>query len=92
KQTKSTIILHYPRLNVSQLTQLPKHLPQPNVEFKLYKNTITPPPLQQPHLNPFNHFLTPPNPIPFTTEHVVPPPKLLNHFPKNHEPLQIKAG
>ncbi|WP_339201997.1 50S ribosomal protein L10 [Bacillus sp. FSL K6-1366] len=92
KESKSTIIVDYRGLNVSEVTELRKQLREANVEFKVYKNTMTRRAVEQAELNGLNDFLTGPNAIAFSTEDVVAPAKVLNDFAKNHEALEIKAG
>ncbi|WP_145407784.1 50S ribosomal protein L10, partial [Staphylococcus aureus] len=87
----STLILHYPPLTLPQLTHLPSQLPEPGLHYKLYKNTILPPPAQKAGIQALHEFLTPPTPIPTSTQHPLPPPKLISPFPKHHQPLQIKS-
>ncbi|ASB86696.1 50S ribosomal protein L10 [Bacillus sonorensis] len=92
KESKSTIIVDYRGLNVSEVTELRKQLREANVEFKVYKNTMTRRAVEQAELDGLNDFLTGPNAIAFSTEDVVAPAKVLNEFAKQHEALEIKAG
>lgn len=92
KESKSTIIVDYRGLNVSEVTELRKQLREANVEFKVYKNTMTRRAVEQAELDGLNDVLTGPNAIAFSTEDVVAPAKVLNEFAKNHEALEIKAG
>lgn len=92
KESKSTIIVDYRGLNVAEETELRKQLREANVEFKVYKNTMTRRAVEQAELDGLNDFLTGPNAIAFSTEDVVAPAKVLNEFAKKHEALEIKAG
>ncbi|ADM36164.1 50S ribosomal protein L10 [Bacillus spizizenii] len=92
KESKSTIIVDYRGLNVSEVTELRKQLREANVEFKVYKNTMTRRAVEQAELDGLNDVLTGPNAIAFSTEDVVAPAKVLNEFAKQHEALEIKAG
>ncbi|XYY59893.1 50S ribosomal protein L10 [Bacillus velezensis] len=92
KESKSTIIVDYRGLNVSEVTELRKQLREANVEFKVYKNTMTRRAVEQAELDGLNDVLTGPNAIAFSTEDVIAPAKVLNEFAKNHEALEIKAG
>ena len=92
KESKSTIIVDYRGLNVAEVTELRKQLREANVEFKVYKNTMTRRAVEQAELDGLNDFLTGPNAIAFSTEDVVAPAKVLNEFAKQHEALEIKAG
>lgn len=78
--------------NVAEVTELRKQLREANVEFKVYKNTMTRRAVEQAELDGLNDFLTGPNAIAFSTEDVVAPAKVLNEFAKKHEALEIKAG
>ncbi len=77
---------------VVEVTELRKQLREANVEFKVYKNTMTRRAVEQAELDGLNDFLTGPNAIAFSTEDVVAPAKVLNEFAKKHEALEIKAG
>ncbi|MCC2931765.1 MULTISPECIES: 50S ribosomal protein L10 [Bacillus] len=92
KESKSTIIVDYRGLNVSEVTELRKQLREANVEFKVYKNTMTRRAVEQAELDGLNDVLTGPNAIAFSTEDVVAPAKVINEFAKQHEALEIKAG
>lgn len=85
KESKSTIIVDYRGLNVAEVTELRKQLREANVEFKVYKNTMTRRAVEQAELDGLNDFLTGPNAIAFSTEDVVAPAKVLNEFAKKHE-------
>ena len=77
KESKSTIIVDYRGLNVSEVTELRKQLREANVEFKVYKNTMTRRAVEQAELDGLNDVLTGPNAIAFSTEDVVAPAKFL---------------
>lgn len=92
KESKSTIIVDYRGLNVSEVTELRKQLREANVEFKVYKNTMTRRAVEQAELNGLNDFLTGPNAIAFSTEDVVAPAKVLNDFAKITKLLKSKLA
>ncbi|WP_075980305.1 50S ribosomal protein L10 [Bacillus massilinigeriensis] len=92
KSSKSTIVVDYRGLNVSEVTELRKQLREAGVEFKVYKNTMTRRAAESLELAGLNEALTGPNAIAFSTEDVVAPAKILNDFAKKHEALEIKAG
>ncbi len=58
KESKSTIIVDYRGLNVSEVTELRKQLREANVEFKVYKNTMTRRAVEQAELDGLNDVLT----------------------------------
>ncbi|MDA7028284.1 50S ribosomal protein L10 [Bacillus sp. CLL-7-23] len=92
KESKSTIVVDYRGLNVSEVTELRKQLREANVEFKVYKNTMTRRAVEQAELDGLNDVLTGPNAIAFSAEDVIAPAKVINEFAKKHDALEIKAG
>lgn len=92
RDSVSTIIVDYRGLNVAEVTELRRKLREANVEFKVYKNTLTRRAVEQVELTELNDALTGPNAIAFSTEDVVAPAKILSEFAKEHEALEIKAG
>lgn len=91
-ESKSTIVVDYRGLTVSEVTELRKTLREAGVEFKVYKNSLTRRAAEAAELTELNEYLTGPNAIAFSNEDVVAPAKVLNDFAKNHEALEIKAG
>ncbi|EJP81839.1 MULTISPECIES: 50S ribosomal protein L10 [Bacillus cereus group] len=92
RASKSTIVVDYRGLTVSEATELRKNLREAGVEFKVYKNSLTRRAAESAEMAELNEFLTGPNAIAFSNEDVVAPAKVLNDFAKNHEALEIKAG
>jgi large subunit ribosomal protein L10 len=92
RESKSTIVVDYRGLSVSEVTELRKQLREAGIEFKVYKNTLTRRAAEQAELAGLNDALTGPNAIAFSNEDVVAPAKILNDFAKKHEALEIKAG
>jgi large subunit ribosomal protein L10 len=92
RDSKSTVVVDYRGLNVSQVTELRKQLREAGVEFKVYKNTMTRRAVEQVELNELNDVLTGPNAIAFSTEDAIAPAKVINNFAKENEALEIKAG
>jgi large subunit ribosomal protein L10 len=92
RESKSTIVVDYRGLSVSEVTELRKQLREVGVEFKVYKNTMTRRAVELAELTGLNDALTGPNAIAFSNEDVVAPAKILNDFAKKHEALEIKAG
>ncbi|MGG2094198.1 50S ribosomal protein L10 [Bacillus sp. S13(2024)] len=91
-ESKSTIVVDYRGLTVSEVTELRKTLREAGVEFKVYKNSLTRRAAEAAELAELNEFLTGPNAIAFSNEDVIAPAKVLNDFAKDHEALEIKAG
>ncbi|BBU37830.1 50S ribosomal protein L10 [Aeribacillus composti] len=92
RESVSTVIVDYRGLNVAEVTELRKKLREANIEFKVYKNTLTRRAVEQAEISGLEEVLTGPNAIAFSTEDVVAPAKILNDFAKEHEALEIKAG
>ena len=92
RASKSTIVVDYRGLTVSEATELRKQLREAGVEFKVYKNSLTRRAAESTEMAELNEFLTGPNAIAFSNEDVVAPAKVLNDFAKDHEALEIKAG
>jgi large subunit ribosomal protein L10 len=92
KNSKSTILVDYRGLNVSEVTELRRQLREANVEFKVYKNTLTRRAAEEAGFEGINEVLVGPTAVAFGMEDVVAPAKVLNNFAKDHENLEIKGG
>lgn len=92
KASKSTIVVDYRGLTVSQVTELRKQLREAGIEFKVYKNSMTRRAAEAAEIAGLNDALTGPNAIAFSNDDVVAPAKILNDFAKKNEALEIKAG
>jgi large subunit ribosomal protein L10 len=92
RDSKSTIVVDYRGLTVSQVTELRKQLREAGIDFKVYKNTMTRRATAEVGLEGLNEHLTGPNAIAFSADDVVAPAKILNEFAKKNEKLEIKAG
>ncbi|QWH43002.1 50S ribosomal protein L10 [Bacillus toyonensis] len=92
RASKSTIVVDYRGLTVSEATELRKQLREAGVEFKVYKNSLTRRAAESAEMAELNEFLTGTNAIAFSNEDVVAPAKVLNDFATKHEALEIKAG
>lgn len=92
RASKSTIVVDYRGLTVSEATELRKQLREAGVEFKVYKNSLTRRAAESAEMAELNEFLTGPNAIAFSNEDVVAPAKVLNDFAKDHEALELKRA
>ncbi|WP_102029398.1 50S ribosomal protein L10 [Salirhabdus sp. Marseille-P4669] len=92
KDSKSTILVDYRGLDVAEVTELRSKLREANVEFKVYKNTLTRRAAQEAGFEGLNEVLVGPTAVAFSAEDVVAPAKVLNNFAKDHEDLEIKGG
>jgi large subunit ribosomal protein L10 len=84
KAAKTTVVVDYRGLNVSEVTELRKQLREAGIEFKVYKNSLTRRAAEAAELAGLNDALTGPNAIAFSNEDVVAPAKILNDFAKKH--------
>ncbi|MFH3733341.1 50S ribosomal protein L10, partial [Acinetobacter baumannii] len=71
RASKSTIVVDYRGLTVSEATELRKQLREAGVEFKVYKNSLTRRAAESAEMAELNEFLTGPNAIAFSNEDVV---------------------
>ncbi|MGB7998847.1 MAG: 50S ribosomal protein L10 [Anaerobacillus sp.] len=92
RDSQSTIFVDYRGLDVAEVTELRKQLRDANVEFRVYKNTMTRRAAAELELTDLNEHLVGPTAIAFSNEDVVAPAKILNNFAKGHEALEIKTG
>ncbi|MCD8502814.1 MAG: 50S ribosomal protein L10 [Bacillaceae bacterium] len=91
-ESKSTVVVDYRGLSVSEVTELRKQLREANVEFKVYKNTLTRRAAEKAELSELNEALVGPTAVAFSNEDVIAPAKIINEFAKKHDALEIKAG
>jgi large subunit ribosomal protein L10 len=92
RDSKSTILVDYRGLTVSEVTELRKQLREANVEFKVYKNSLARRATAEVELTDLDANLVGPTAIAFSNEDVIAPAKVLNSFSKEHDALEIKAG
>lgn len=92
KDSKSTILVDYRGLDVSEVTELRKQLREAGIDFKVYKNTMTRRASEAAELAELKDVLVGPTAIAFGGDDVVAPAKILNNFAKEHDALEIKGG
>ncbi|WP_096202161.1 50S ribosomal protein L10 [Bacillus sp. FJAT-45350] len=92
RDSKSTVVVDYRGLTVSEVTELRKQLREAGVEFKVYKNSLTRRATEEADLSALNEQLVGPTAIAFSNDDVIAPAKIINEFAKKHEALEIKAG
>lgn len=92
RDSKATVVVDYRGLNVAQVTELRKQLREANVEFKVYKNTMTRRATAEAELSQLDEVLVGPTAIAFSNDDVIAPAKILNDFAKKNDKLEIKAG
>ncbi len=92
RESKTTVVVDYRGLNVAQVTELRKQLREANIEFKVYKNTMTRRATAETELTELDQVLVGPTAIAFSNDDVIAPAKILNEFAKKNDALEIKAG
>jgi large subunit ribosomal protein L10 len=92
RDSKTTVVVDYRGLNVAEVTELRKQLREANVDFKVYKNTMTRRATAETELTQLDEVLVGPNAIAFCNDDVIAPARIINDFAKKHEALEIKAG
>lgn len=92
RDSKSTVVVDYRGLNVSEVTELRKQLREAGIDYKVYKNTLARRATAEVELTELDEFLLGPTAIAFSNEDVVAPAKIINDFAKKHDALEIKAG
>ena len=92
KESQSAILVDYRGLNVAEITALRKELRDNNVDYKVYKNTLTRRAVEEADLSDLSENLVGPTAVAFSKDDVVAPAKILHQFSKDHEALEIKGG
>ncbi|RLL40765.1 50S ribosomal protein L10 [Oceanobacillus piezotolerans] len=92
RNSKSSVVVDYRGLDVSEVTALRKELREAGVEFKVYKNTMTRRAAEAAELADLNDTLVGPTAIAFSAEDTVAPARILKNFAKDHEALELKGG
>ncbi|HEX6922660.1 MAG TPA: 50S ribosomal protein L10, partial [Bacillales bacterium] len=92
RESKSTVIVDYRGLNVSEITELRTQMREAGIDFKVYKNTMMRRAADELDLSGLNEQLVGPTAVAFSNEDVVAPAKILNNFAKEHDALEIKTG
>lgn len=92
RNSDAAIFVDYRGLNVHEVTELRKELREANVDYKVYKNTLTRRAVKEVELEELNDTLVGPTAVAFSEEDVVAPAKILYNFAKDHEALEIKGG
>ncbi|GGJ93242.1 50S ribosomal protein L10 [Lentibacillus kapialis] len=92
RDSQSTMLVDYRGLDVAEANELRKQLREANVEFKVYKNTMTRRAVEKAELSDLSDTLVGPTAVAFSNDDVVAPAKILNNFSKEHTALEIKGG
>lgn len=92
KESQSAVLVDYRGLNVAEITALRKELRDNNIEYKVYKNTLTRRAVESAELSELSEQLVGPTAVAFGKDDVVAPARILHKFSKDHEALEIKGG
>lgn len=92
KESQSTVLVDYRGLNVAEITALRKELRDNNIDYKVYKNTLTRRAVANAELEELTESLVGPTAVAFSKDDVVAPAKILHNFSKKHDALEIKGG
>jgi len=87
----STVVVEYRGLSVAEVTELRRKLREENVEFKVYKNSMSQRAAEAAGYSELNEHLTGPNAIAFG-EDAVAPSRVLANFAKKHDKLVLKGA
>ena len=91
KNSGSAVVVEYRGLSVAEVTELRRNLRAENVDYKVYKNTLSSRAAEAAGYSELTNHLTGPNAIAFS-EDAVAPARILAKFAKTHNKLVIKAG
>lgn len=91
-ESQSAVLVDYRGLTVEEVTALRKELRDNNVDYKVYKNTMTRRAIEEGELSSLTDQLVGPTAIAFGKDDVVAPARILHKFAKEHEALEIKGG
>src|SRR5699024_3569580 len=92
EESKSAVLVDYRGLNVAEVTALRQELRGNNVDYKVYKNTMTKRAAADGDISSLSDVLQGPSAIAFGKDDVVAPGKNLNNFAKDHTALELKGG
>lgn len=91
QESNSAVIVEYRGLTVAEVTELRRQLRAEEIEFKVYKNSMTTRACQKAKLDGLEESLTGPNAVAFGKDAVA-PARVLAKFAKDHAALVIKSG
>lgn len=91
KTCGSAVVVEYRGLSVADVTDLRRQLRAEEVEFKVYKNSITTRAAEAAGFAELNEHLVGPNAVAFSSDAVA-PSRILAKFAKKHDALVLKGG
>ena len=89
---KVAILTGFQGLNVAEMTELRKLFREANVDYKVYKNTLTRLAANQLGVSGIDEYLVGTTALAFGKDDPVAPAKIVKDFSAKHENLKIKAG
>lgn len=90
---KLAILTDFQGLSVAEMTELRKLLRGANIDYKVYKNTLTRLAAEQLGINELEKYLVGPTALAFgKSDDLVTPAKVIKDFSAKHQHLNIKAG
>jgi len=89
--SSSTVVVEYRGLSVAQLTTLRRKLRAENIDFKVYKNSMSQRAAEASGFGELAATLTGPNAMAFSDDAVA-PARVLTEFAKKNKALVIKSG
>ena len=90
--SSSAVLVNYKGLNVQEVTELRNNFRQANVDYKVYKNTLTEIAAKEAGLEELIPFLEGPTAIAFGIDDPVAPAKILTDAIKKYKKIEFKAG
>ena len=91
KEAQSTVIVEYRGLDAAEQTELRRSLRAEEVEFKVYKNTMTERAVEECGFDGLKEYLSGPNALAFSKDATA-PARILSNFAKKHKALVLKSG
>lgn len=92
KESQSLVLADYRGLNVHEIAELRKKLRESDVQYKIYKNTLTRIITKELGLKDLDPYLVGPTGIAFIKKEAIQVVKMLSEFSKKHECFKAKAG
>lgn len=91
-KASSAILVDYKGLNVQEATELRNNFRQANVDYKVYKNTLTEIAAKEIGIEEIIPFLEGPTAIAFSDDDPVSPAKILTEAIKKYKKMEFKVG
>jgi large subunit ribosomal protein L10 len=89
---KISILTEFQGLNVAEMTELRKLFRAADVDYKVYKNTLTRLAAHQLGVRGIDEYLVGTTALAFSKDDLVAPAKIIKDFSANHRNLRVKVG